>query len=267
MTLSERSKRQSFLGENSEQVLMDTTVAVIGASGGGSPIAQQLAHVGYGRVHLIDPALTQAHHTHRLIGVSTAAVRRCWPKVGVVRRQMLRVHPQGQVFAHAKRWQAVAPILNTCDLVFTCVDGYLAREEIERYLRRYLVPMVDVGMDVTEASDGYLIRGQVILSMPGSHCMRCFGLVRDELLREEAARYGQAGDNPQVVWPNGVLASTAVGVATSLLLPWQTSRRPCPYLVYNGNTFELVPSPRLPYVTGPCPHFSDSQIPGALVPS
>lgn len=265
MTLSRRSSRQSFLGQDSEQLLLGTTVGVIGTSGGGSPLAQQLAHVGYGRVHLIDPAPTQEHHSHRLIGVSTAAIRRGWPKAKVVRRQMLRAHPQGKIFAHVARWQKVATILNSCDLVFTCVDGYLAREEIERYLRRHLIPMIDIGMDVAKASGGFLIRGQVIVSMPGSHCMRCFGFIRDDLLRDEAAKYGEAGENPQVVWPNGVLASTAVGIATSLLLPWQSGIKPCPYLIYNGNTFELTASPRLGHVSGHCPHFPSSQIPGNLL--
>jgi hypothetical protein len=36
----------------------------------------------------------------------------------------------------------------------------------------------------------------------------------------EAEKYGAAGSRPQVVWPNGVLASTAVGLAVQLLTPW-----------------------------------------------
>ena len=132
---------------------------------------------------------------------------------------MQRVHPEGRVFIHSKRWQEVREILRTCDLVFTCIDGYLAREEIERYLRRDLVPMIDIGMDVVKIAAGHQIRGQIILTMPGYHCMRCFGFIRDDLLSAEAAKYGDAGEFPQVVRSNGVLASTAVGIATSLFLP------------------------------------------------
>jgi molybdopterin-synthase adenylyltransferase len=39
-------------------------------------------------------------------------------------------------------------------------------------------------------------------------------------LAAEIANYGQAGSHPQGVWPNGVLASTAVGIATQLLTNW-----------------------------------------------
>ena len=269
MTISHRSKRQSFLGENSDEVLSGLSVAVIGASGGGSHIAQQLAHVGFGNVHLIDPDFAEEHHRHRLIGITTAAIKHSWPKVNVLRRLMRRVHPEGQVTTHAKRWQEVHEVLRTQDLVFTCIDGYLAREKIERYLRRYLVPMVDIGMDVVKASTGYQIRGQIILSMPGRHCMRCFGFIRDELLNQEAARYGDSGAFPQVVWSSGFLASNAVGIATSLFLPWQGQPEPpCPYLVYDGNAFTLTPSPRLMYLSGlQCQHFGATAIPGDLTGS
>jgi len=266
MSVTARSKRQSFLGKDSDAVLADTTVAVIGVSGGGSPIAQQLAHVGYGKVHLIDPDIAEEHHRHRLIGISTAAVRRRWKKVDVLQRLMRRVHPEGTVIPHRARWQEVREILPTCDIVFACVDGYLARDEIERYLRRFHVPLIDIGMDVVAVDGGYSIRGQVILSMPGRHCMRCFGFIRDCLLALEARRYGEAGEAPQVVWPNGTLASTAIGIATALLLPWHARQIVCPYLVYDGNGFKLMPSPRLVHLQGvDCAHFSSRTMPGDLL--
>jgi molybdopterin-synthase adenylyltransferase len=266
MSVSERSKRQSFLGADSDDTLRKTTVAVIGVSGGGSPISQQLAHVGFGTVHLIDPDFAEEHHRHRLIGISTAAVRRGWKKVHVLRRLMRRVHPQGSVIPHATTWQEVRRVLATCDIVFVCVDGYLAREEIERYLRRFQIPLIDIGMTVRAVDGGYQICGQVILSMPGRHCMRCFGFLRDELLVEEAARYGDAGDNAQVVWPNGTLASTAVAMATALVLPWHAKQTICPYLVYDGNRFEMNPSPRLRHMEGiTCSHFDAGAVPGELI--
>lgn len=253
--MKERSKRQSFLGADSEDELAGKTIGVIGASGGGSPIAQQLAHVGFGSVHVIDPDFAEEHHRHRLIGISTAAVRRKWNKARVVKRLMQRVHPEGRVEAHPQRWQDVHDVLRGCDLVFSCVDGYLAREEIERYLRRYRIPQIDIGMDVREVAGGFVIVGQAILSRPGGPCLRCFGYIRDELLRQEAERYGAAGERAQVVWPNGTLASTAIGMAMALLLPWHTEQVTAPYLLYNGNALTVTPHPRLPFVPATCVHY------------
>jgi molybdopterin-synthase adenylyltransferase len=261
--MSQRASRQSFLGDESDALLQSHTIGIVGASGGGSPIAQQVAHVGFGTTHLIDDDFTEEHHRHRLIGVSTAAVRHGWKKVAVVKRLMMRVHPEGKVVSHPHRWQEIHEVLRGCDLVFSCLDGYLARDELERYLRRFQVPLVDIGMDVSQHEAGFAIHGQAILSMPGSHCMRCFGFIRDELLAEEAERYGDAGPRAQVVWPNGALASTAVGMAMSFLLPWHTGLAVAPYLVYDGNRMEITPSPRLKYLSGTtCPHYPASSPPG-----
>jgi hypothetical protein len=81
------------------------------------------------------------------------------------------------------------------------------------------------------------------------------GFLTEELLAQEAARYGDAGPRPQVVWPNGVLASVAVGIAIRLLCPW--NREPiCPYLMYDGNRQTLIPSSRLAHIDlSSCRHF------------
>jgi hypothetical protein len=44
-------------------------------------------------------------------------------------------------------------------------------------------------------------------------------------LAAEAARHGDAGGRPQVVWPNGALASTAVGLAVDLVTGWTRKNR------------------------------------------
>jgi hypothetical protein len=95
--------------------------------------------------------------------------------------------------------------------------------------------------------------------------MRCFGFIRDELLQQEAALYGDAGERAQVIWPNAALAATAVGMAMSMLLPWHSRLPIAPYLVYDGNTLEISPSSRLQHLNGvPCRHYSPSQRTGDL---
>jgi hypothetical protein len=264
--MKERSKRQSFLGDCSDQVLANTTIGIVGASGGGTPIAQAAAHIGFGTAHLFDPDFAEEHHRHRLVGISSAAVKHKWKKVRVAQRLMWRVHPEGRVFAHACPWQEAHEILRSCDLVFSCVDGYLVRDELERYLRRFHVPLIDIGMDVKQHEAGHSIFGQAILSLPGSHCMRCFGFIRDELLQDEALRYGDAGERAQVVWPNAALASTAVGMAMSLLLPWHSKLSIDPYLLYDGNRLEITPSPRLKHLEKlPCGHYGSPTRTGDLM--
>ena len=116
-------------------------------------------------------------------------------------------------------------------------------------------PFVDIGMDVAKAGSVYHISGQAALSIPGGACLWCMGVLREQLLAEEAADYGNAGIRQQVVWPNGVLASSAVGLFMSLILPWAPKLMPV-LLEYDGNRGTVVPSMKLEYLPKTCLHFA-----------
>lgn len=112
-------------------------------------------------------------------------------------------------------------------------------------------------MDVHEVADRFVIAGQVVLSMPGQPCMRCLGLLPDEALADEAAEYGDAGSRPQVIWPNGVLASLAVGVFMQLIAPWHLENKETVLLEYDGNTQTVKLSSKLDYLSQlNCTHYS-----------
>lgn len=255
-----RAARQSFLGEKSDEILGGSLVAIVGNCGGGSHVAQQLAHVGVGRFVLIDPDTTEDVNLNRMVGSCPEDALEARAKATVLRRLILSINPQAEVQTHLYRWQECATALRECDLVFGCVDGYANRGELEAYCRRFLLPYIDVGMDVTNIDDRYVIAGQVITSLPGRACMRCMGFLTEGVMAREAARYGDAGPRPQVVWPNGVLASVAVGIGVHLLLPWAAEPVP-PYLNYDGNRQLLMPSSRLGHIDiMTCTHYPIYQV-------
>ena len=68
--------------------------------------------------------------------------------------------------------------------------------------------------------------------------------IDDENLSDEGRRYGDAGIRPQVVWANGVLASTAVGLAIDSLNGWTRTvpEKGVVYLSYDGNTGLVFPT-------------------------
>ena len=91
--------------------------------------------------------------------------------------------------------------------------------------------------------------------------MWCMGFLTNERLAAEAARYGDAGHRPQVIWSNGVLASTAVGLAVDLVTNWTRSGRSHAYLVYDGNEGTIRESLTLRNLRiKNCPHFPDDEL-------
>lgn len=254
----ERFVRQSFLGPQSADVIGSARVGIVGLSGGGSHVAQQLAHVGFADFALFDEQQIDESNLHRLVGGTEADVAERRPKVEIARRTILGVRGRAHVDAIARRWQDAAEYLRTCDIVFGCLDGFDERRQLEISCRRYLIPYIDIGMDVRSVGAAPpRVVGQVMLSLPGAHCMQCLGFLNERTLTLEAQRYGDAGDHPQVVWSNGVLASTAVGVGIDLLTGWSRRHEDAEYLSYDGNAGTLVPHVRLGFrPQGACPHHS-----------
>lgn len=248
--------RQSFLGETSEQDLKRAKVGVIGLGGGGSHIVQQLAHLGVGNYVLVDPDTIDETNLNRLVGGTLEDLRRGTLKVDIAERVIRSVVADANIGRHPTRWQEVSKDLQTCDVLFGCLDAVAAKDQLDKFCQRFLIPYIDIGMDVHKVGAGFLISGQVVLITPGSPCLRCMGLVTDEALAQEARNYGAAGGKPQVVWPNGLLASTAVGLFTQLICPWHNGTRPSAFLEYDGNKGTLTPSKSFEFIAGrACAHF------------
>jgi hypothetical protein len=257
---SNRYHRQSFLGERSEEILSSCRVAIVGLGGGGSHVAQQLAHIGVGTFVVADPDIVEESNLNRLVGATAADVKNATPKVDIAERLIRAVNPAVDVLSIRERWQAKPELFRDCDLIFGCVDGYAERDELERMSRRFLIPYIDIGMDVHRLGKRYLISGQAALSMPGEPCLWCIGLLTEELLAQEAANYGQAGGRPQVIWTNGVLASTAIGLFLQLVTPWHDE--PIPILMeYDGNSHSVLPSNKLAILSQKvCRHHEDTDV-------
>lgn len=245
--------RQSFLGSNSQNLFENIKVGIVGYGGGGSHIGQQLAHIGVKNITVFDDDKIEITNLNRLVGGVYDDVKNAILKINIAKRVMKRIFPKSNLTLIAKKWQQAPDELQKCDIIFGSVDSYTERQQLESECRRFLIPLIDIGMDVHD-SGGYSMSGQVILSMPGMACMSCYGFLTEEKLAKEAAKYGNVGGKPQVVWPNGVLASTAVGIFVDLVTGW-TGSRDGVYLSYDGNNGKIVDHIRKQFTSEKCDHF------------
>lgn len=258
---SDRYSRQSFLGKDSNRALATCVVGVIGLGGSGSHIVQQLAHLGFQHYVLYDPQSIEESNLNRLVGGTAEDVRVKRPKADIAIRTIQGLQANAQIDRHQTRWQEDPLALRSCDLVFGCVDTFAARRDLETTLRRYLIPYIDAGLAVHRVRrQPPQMSGQVILSLPGGPCLKCMGFLAGDNLAAEAAKYGGAGPRPQVVWANGVLASTAVGIAVDLVTGWSNGLQLPVYLLYNANDGTMQPHPRLPFFPTVCTHHELSQV-------
>lgn len=251
-----RHARQSFLGADSERRLANLTVGVVGLGGGGSHVVQQLAHVGVGGMVLADPDIAEDSNLNRLIGATSDDVADEAQKVAIAERQVRGLVHAPRLLPIARIWQDATEALAECDIIIGGLDSYRERSELEAFCRRLLIPCIDMGMDVHEVGSHFAIGGQVVLSSPGAPCLWCLGILTHERLELEAQDYGAAGGKPQVVWPNGVLASLAVGLTVQLATPWMSDPIETAYLEFDGNRHHVATSNRLRAIAGrECDHY------------
>jgi len=249
-------QRQSFLGKKSTLHFNTLRIAVVGYGGGGSHIGLQLAHLGFMNVTIFDADHIEDSNLNRLVGGWFADVKKKLLKTQIARRVIKNVLPAARLNLINTRWQENAEYLQQADIVVGCVDTYAERQQLETECRRYLIPYIDIGMDVFEQPEKkFHMTGQVILSMPGDSCMSCFGFLTEEKLAKEAAKYGAVGGRPQVVWPNGLLASSAIGILVDLITGWSGLTNRNVYLEYDGNTGVLVEHVRMKFATRNCVHY------------
>lgn len=248
--------RQDFLGAESNKILSRVKIGIVGLGGGGSHVAQQLAHIGISRYVICDPDKIENSNLNRLVGASINDEKAKRYKTFIAGRVIKGLIKNPEIDTH-KKWQTGLLSLVECHAILGCVDSLGDREQLEKFCRGNLIPYIDIGMNVSKSGQSSLVSGQVAISTPDMPCLKCMLILKDKDIANEETRYGVAGIRPQVVWSNGVLASSAVGILMSLICPWgQNHFSDSTFRVYNGNEHTLEASPRCPYLPKKCRHYS-----------
>jgi molybdopterin/thiamine biosynthesis adenylyltransferase len=184
-----------------------------------------------------------------MIGSTPADVDRV-PKTDVMERLIHAIDPEIVVERVKARFpeQPTLAALKTVDLVISCVDSFLVREQINAFCRRHHLPLIDIGMNITTHEERLrTAAGQMVVVLPDSCCLRCSPLLSEAVLererRERPPGYDRnrdsAGD-PQVVSMNGVLASEACNSALDLITGYAAGARGPGWWGYDGKVGEIT---------------------------
>lgn len=218
------------VSEDGQRALAHARVAVVGLGGGGSHVVQQIAHLGVGEIICVDADRASKTNRHRLLGLTrldiwlrrkkTTIMRRVVRKIGLSRRcRTINERIPGPMALAA---------LKTADIIVGCLDNLHARADLQELSWRFLIPYVDVGVNIRAIEDPdpdgprVTIGGNVQTLIPGGFCMWCAGFLSKEKLDAELNgpnrnyfenREGEA----QVVSLNGHVASQAVTEVLQLL--------------------------------------------------
>jgi hypothetical protein len=221
----ERFSRQILLfGEAGQRRLRELTVAIVGAGGGGSLIAQSMAHLGVGGIILVDHDLVKRLNLSRIVGATPADVGKL--KVDVVARLIRSIDPTITVTSVSGdvTYLTDAQTIIGADVVFLATDTAFARHAVNLICHQYLTPFYQVGAKVSTSEDSGQITQIHVVNRPflfTSGCMHCAGIIPLEKLQREqqdaatnrAQDYlGAAGadiEDPSVITLNSIATSLA----------------------------------------------------------
>ena len=221
------------------------SVSVVGVSGTGSVVAEQLVRLGIGHVRLVDFDRVERKNLNRIVNSTARDAHR-----GVCKTEMMAKAGRGfgsgsEIESRCTTIVDRAAILATArsDLIFCCVDSLDAREVCDSLSAAFLVPLIDVGVTILTRLDGdggrqiADVLGRVDYVRPGGPSLLDRGVYSPESLRREylqrnapkayatevAEGYiqGVVDEAPPVIAVNMKAASTAVLEMISRLCPYR----------------------------------------------
>lgn len=156
-------------------VIGDLRVAIAGAGGTGSAIAEQLVRLGVRKLLLVDADCLSLSNVTRVYGSTPADVGR--PKVEVLRDHLMRIAPDldCEVLARMGTLKSAVRAMAAADLVLGCTDDNAGRLALARLSTYFLLPVIDLGVLISSDATGKIqgIDGRVTTMLPGTACLVC----------------------------------------------------------------------------------------------
>ncbi len=219
------------LGIGTVNILKNLKVAVVGCSGTGSPVIEQLARLGVGKLVLVDPDRLELKNLNRILNSVYADAENREFKVDIFRRFIYRLNSEIEVKAFNQNIfdsEIALNELSTSDVIFGCVDSIDGRHLLNLISTYYCIPYFDLGVKLIADGRGSIekICGTVHYVKPGGSSLLSRGVYSQEDLRAASFyRANQQGYNqlleekyikninvesPAVISVNMQVASTAV---------------------------------------------------------
>jgi ThiF family/Prokaryotic homologs of the JAB domain len=234
-------RHAQLFGSGTTRRLRELSVAVIGCSGTGSPVIEQLARLGVGRLVIVDPDRVEEKNLNRILNASRedAYLRR--PKVEVMARAIAAMGfgTELEIIADDLATPRAVKAVAECDVVFGCMDGVEGRHLLNRLAAFYVLPYFDIGVKLEADGHGGVDAacGAVHYIRPDGSTLRDRKVYNAEQLKAAGLRRtdpkayreqvkagyikGVAEDRPAVISINMQMASAAINEFLARLHPYR----------------------------------------------
>lgn len=219
---------QAF-GEGTYNAFKNLRIGIVGCSGTGCHVIEQLMRLQVGELVLIDPDTIETKNLNRLIGTGRADVGKL--KVEFYKNYVERMRLGVKVLAYScnlYQSDGARRAISTCDALFGCVDSASGRMLMNHISTFYMIPYIDMGVSLSADGKGGVsyVGAQIDYLQPGKSSLMSRGSVHErdvsaelerlfnpdmyeQHLREHYVRNVQV-ERPAVISVNGLIANLAV---------------------------------------------------------
>lgn len=258
-TLGTVGRHSRGFGQEMRNELRRLAIGIVGVSGTGSIVAEQLARLGVGKIVLVDPERVESRNLDRILNATACDARAGAFKVDVAKRAIDALGFGTEVIAMpssiSDRDAVVA--LAGCDILAGCVDGAQGRAILDRMVATQLQCLVDVGVGAVADDDGAIdqIDTAVNFVFPGGSSLLSRGVYTpqqvhaesleraapEEYARQRAEKYikGRDEEQPAVISINMIAAASAVLELIARLYPFRHDPDPATFDAVRMNLAEV----------------------------
>lgn len=261
------SHAQAF-GQGTTERLRRLSIAVVGCSGTGSPVIEQLVRLGVGELVLVDDDYAEERNINRILNstVEDAQQRRSKAEMLADAIHRIGLGTRVRVFNRNLWEHDVVKAVAECDVLFGCMDTISGRFLLNTLAAYYTIPYFDLGvrLDAVLLDSGQArireVCGTVHYLQPGRSSLISRGLVTMDKVREEGLRrndpeaYNQQVEDgyirgvqehrPAVISVNMFIASLAMNDFLARLHPYrEESNSAIASIEFSLSSLEFFPEP------------------------
>lgn len=138
---------QAF-GQETYSLFRRLRIGVVGCSGTGSIVVEQLARNCVGELILVDPDCVEHKNLNRIVNSTKRDADRRKSKTHILKRaiKMMGLGTKVTTFKGDLMQTEILRALSTCDVLFGCMDSIDGRHVLNKLASAYVIPLIDVGV-------------------------------------------------------------------------------------------------------------------------
>ncbi len=231
---------QSF-GKGTFEQLRALRIGVVGVSGTGSVVVDQLTRNCVGSLVLVDPDVVEEKNLNRIVNSSMQDAVQKRRKIDVAGDAIKSIGLGTHVESYASTLFTVDAVqaIASCDIVFGCVDSIEGRFFLNKLAAFYVLPYIDLGVRLEADGQGSVqqVAGSVHFLRPDGSSLLSRHVISLEQVRAEGMRRtnpieynkqvkegylrGVVEDRPAVIQLNSLIASLAINELLARIHPFR----------------------------------------------